>query len=169
LPGSFTYWEKINGKRCNCGGVSAVFLINLKTERINMHALKEILIPMFAITALFIIPGLIGLTAVILWFKSRNRLYQSIDVAIEKNAPPEVISQLVAMSESNVKKEDKTSRQKHISDGAVILAVGIAFLVIYFLGISPWVIWPGLFLTLIGLAKLCIGIFADKDDSTDSE
>jgi len=129
--------------------------------------MKEILIPMFAIFAIFIIPSMIGLTAVIMWFRSRNRLYKTIEHAVEQNADPEVISKLVALTESKEAKEDKTSKQKHITDGAIMLALGIAFLVIFYMGINWGVIWPGVFLTLIGLAKLLIGAFASKDNRTD--
>ena len=131
--------------------------------------MNELLIPLAGIFAVFVIPGLIGLTFIVLWYKSRNRLYQSIDAAIDKSAPPEVISRLVELTESKENKEDKTSRQKHLTDGAIMLAIGIAFLVIYFLGINSAVIWPGLFLTLIGVAKLCIGAFSAKDDTTTGE
>lgn len=129
--------------------------------------MKEILIPMFAITALFIIPGMIGLTAVILWFKSRNRLYKTIDDAIDKNASPEVIKQLVELTATKEVKEDTTSKQKHLVDGAIMLAVGIACLVLYCVINKGVMIWPGVFLTLIGLAKLCIGGFASKNNTTD--
>lgn len=131
--------------------------------------MNEIIIPLAGIFALFIFPASIALIAVLKWHKGRNRLYQSIDDAIEKGAPPEVISQLVAMTESKEEKKPPTSRSKHLSNGAVLLALGIAFLVLRYLGMNSNMIYPGVFATALGLAFLCIGAFFVKDDPTDSE
>ena len=131
--------------------------------------MKEILIPLFAMTALFVIPAVIGLIAILMWHKSRNRLYQSIDDAIEKGAPPEVINELVALTDSREKKELKTSKAKHLADGSVMLALGIAFLVLRYLGVNTAMIYPGVFLTALGLANLCIGAFFAKDKKRDGE
>ncbi len=95
--------------------------------------MKEIIIPLFAITARFVMPAVIGLVAVISWFKSRNRLYGTIDDAIDKGAPPEVINKLLAMTESKESKEPQSSKRKELSEGAIALGVGVAFLILYYL------------------------------------
>ena len=125
------------------------------------------IIPIFAMTALFVIPALIGLTAIVMWFKTRNRLYKTIEDAVEKNAPPEVIAQLVALAETKAEKEDKSSPVKHFTDGAVLLALGVAFLVFYMRGGPQGVIFPAVFLTLFGVAKFCIAAFVARHEKTE--
>ena len=126
--------------------------------------MKELIIPLFALTALFVIPAVIGLVAVISWFKTRNRLYQTIEDAIDKNAPPEVIAQLVDMTKSKEEKEEKKSVVKHLSEGGVLFALGIAFLVFRYFGGPAGVIFPGTFLTLFGLAKFGVAAYAARHD-----
>lgn len=129
----------------------------------------EALIPYFAMIVIFVIPGLIGLIAIILWFKSRNRLYQSIDDAIENGASPEVINKLVSLTESKESREPKSSRVKRLSDAAFWLAIGVGFIVFFYNGGPKGVIFPGIFMTLYGLILLCIALFVIKDDKPDSE
>ena len=128
--------------------------------------MKEIIIPIFALTALFVIPAIIGLIAVLKWFQSRDRLYQSIDEAIEKNASPEVISQLVSLTESKESREPKSSRIKRFSDAAFWLAMGVGFIVFYYHGGPKGVIFPGVFMSLYGLILLGIAAFVAKDDKS---
>ena len=131
--------------------------------------MEELIIPLAGIFALFVVPALVGLTFIILWYKSRNRLYRSIDEAIDKNAPPEVINQLVTLTESKEKKDPKGSKVKRLTDAAFWVAIGVGFLFFFYFGGPRGVIFPGIFMTLYGLILLCIAIFAVKDDKTDSE
>lgn len=128
-----------------------------------MLGIKEVIIPLFALTALFVIPAIIGLIAIRLWFKSRDRLYTTIDDAIEKGAPPEVINRLVEMTESKEEKVENTPVIKHLSEGAFWLAVGIAMLIFFYKGGPTGTIVPGTFCTVFGLAKFGIAAYAAKN------
>lgn len=132
--------------------------------------MSEYVLPLFAMTSLFIIPALIGLIAIVLWFRNRKRLYQSIDDAIDKGAPPEVINRLVEMVEKKENKDEeyKTPRKKSISNGCFLLALGIAFIFLYSRGVNQNLIYPAAFCTMLGLAHLCIALFI-KDDEPKSE
>ena len=130
--------------------------------------LKE-LIPYFAMTVVFVIPGLIGLIAIVMWFKSRARLYQSIDNAVERGASQEVIDKLVEMTKSKEEKEEKKGVVKHLSEGVPMLAVGIAFIVYFYIGGLTGVIFPGVLLTLFGLGKLGIALYVAKSSKPEGE
>jgi hypothetical protein len=127
----------------------------------------EELIPYFAMTVLFVIPAMICLTATILWFRSRNKLYQNIEEALKNDAPPEVVSQLVALTESKESREPKASRVKRFTDAAFWVAIGVGFIVFFFNGGPRPVIFPGVFMSLYGLILLCIAVFVVKDDNSD--
>lgn len=129
--------------------------------------MKELIIELFAITALFVIPAIIGLIAIRSWFKGRDRLYNSIDAAIERGAPPEVIAQLVALTES---KDDKLpNRKKYFVNGFLLLSIGIAFTIIYLRGVNENLIYPAVFASLLGLGHIIIAAFILKDDGPESE
>ncbi len=128
-----------------------------------------VLIPMFGIFALFVVPGIIGLIAIRLWFRSRDRLYQTIDAAIDKGAPPEVINQLVEMTRSKEDKEEKKPVIKHLSEGALFLAAGVALLLFFFNGGPTGTIVPGVFGTLFGLIKFGIAAVAAKRSNYQGE
>jgi hypothetical protein len=129
----------------------------------------HLILPLFALTALFVFPAIIGLIAVLKWFRSRNRLYESIDHAIDKGASPEVIDQLIGLTKKEDDGEDKTPRKKRLTDGIMMLALGIAFIILYVMGINDTLIYPAAFLTLLGLGNLCVAAINLKDSSPDSE
>lgn len=130
--------------------------------------MNEMLMGLFAMTALFIIPAIIGLIAIVLWFRNRNRLYQSIDHAVEQGAPSETINRLVAMTEKKPVKELPKRKQYYVT-GIFFTAFGIAFSIIYLLGVNNNVIYPAAFATFLGLAHIVNAAFILKDNDTDSE
>lgn len=125
--------------------------------------MKEIIIPLAGIIALFVIPAMIGLTAILLWFKSRNRLYNSIDDAIEKGASPEVIQQLVALTEKKEEKEPKSSKKKYLADGFIMLGLGGAFSFLLYYTNNKGLAYPAAILSMLGIAHLLISIFIKQD------
>ena len=126
------------------------------------------LIPIVAITSAIGIPAAVIIIAMFVSHRNKIARYNVIQRAIESNASPEVIEQLVASISGENGKTKTPPRQRNLIHGTILLALGIGlFSMRFFLG-SPddiaGVSITGLMLTLLAAAKFIIAFLIIKKD-----
>lgn len=132
----------------------------------------DALIPIVAIISSIGIPAVVIIIALFVFHKNKIARYKVIERAIEGNASPEVIEQLVtSISEENGRKRTPP-RQRNLIHGTILLALGIGLFSMRFFMSSPddmaWVSITGLVLTLLAAAKFVIAFFIIKKDPEQS-
>jgi hypothetical protein len=126
-------------------------------------------IPIIAILSTIALPLCIVLVAVVLYHKKKVAAYKAIEKAIDSNASPEVIEQLVALSGQAKEPQPIQSRKKYAIEGLSLLAVGLSLLVFYMVQQFVWILLPAVLLVMLGLARLIVAVFIVKDDKGESE
>ena len=128
----------------------------------------DALIPIVAITSSIGIPAVVIVIALYTWHKRKIARYNVIEKAIESNANPEVIEQLVASIGEEDSKRRTPPRQRNLIHGTILVALGISFIAIRFFLNAPdditGVSITGMILTVLGLAKFIIAFFILKKD-----
>ena len=128
----------------------------------------EAFIPIVAITTSFGVPAVVIIIALYISHKRKMARYNVIEKAIESNATPEVIEQLVATIGEEDSKKRTPPRQRSLIQGTILLALGISFIAIRFFLNAPdditGVSITGMILTVLGLAKFIIAFFILKKD-----
>lgn len=127
----------------------------------------DALIPIVAITSSIGIPAVVIVIALYTWHKRKIARYNVIEKAIESNANPEVIEQLVAtISEEDTKKRTPP-RQRNLIHGTILMALGIGFFILRFIiggtDIEGMLV-TGAILTMLAIAKFIIAFFILKKD-----
>ncbi|MCD4708509.1 MAG: DUF6249 domain-containing protein [Candidatus Sabulitectum sp.] len=124
-------------------------------------------IPIVAITSSIGIPAVVIIVAVIVSHRRKIARYNVIERAIQSNASPEVIEQLVAsISEEDTKKRTPP-KQRNLIHGTVLLALGISLFALRFIigGTDvAGMLAAGMILSMIALAKFVIAFFIIKKD-----
>ncbi len=127
----------------------------------------DALIPIVAITSSIGIPAVVIVIALYTWHKRKIARYNVIEKAIESNANPEVIEQLVAtISEEDTKKRTPP-RQRNLIHGTILMALGIGFFILRFIigGTDiEGMLATGAILTMLAIAKFIIAFFILKKD-----
>lgn len=111
------------------------------------------------------IPAMVIVAALFISHKRKLARYTVIERAIESNANPEVIEQLVASIGEEQNKRRTPPRQRNLIHATVLMALGISMFALYFiLGGSDvaGMLAAGAILTLLALAKLVIAFFIIK-------
>ncbi len=127
--------------------------------------MEDILIPIVAILAIFGLPALVMLVAIVAVYKSKVARYRIIERAVNNNASPEVVERLVATIRTEENKKTTPPRQRNLIQGTLLLAVGIALFAFWLSGGPVALLHAGTLLTLIGLAKFIIAVFIIKKDA----
>ncbi|MCK5785020.1 MAG: hypothetical protein KAH54_00530 [Candidatus Sabulitectum sp.] len=128
----------------------------------------ESLIPIVAITSAIGIPAAVIIIGMFVAHKNKIARYNVVQKAIESNATPEVIEQLVASIGGENSKKKTPPRQRNLIHGTILLALGIALFSMRFFMSSPddiaGVSITGMVLTLLAAAKFIIAFFIVKKD-----
>ncbi len=128
----------------------------------------EVLIPIVAITASIGLPAAVIVIALLVYHKRKLAKYQVIEKAIQSNASPEVLDQLIATINQESGKKTTPPRQRNLIHGTLLLALGLSFFAIRLVVSSPenldGVTITGLVLTLLAVAKFVIAFFIVKKD-----
>jgi len=128
-----------------------------------------ILIPIVAITVSIGLPAAVIVFALFVHHKRKLAKYQVIEKAIESNASPEVLDQLIATIEQESSKKPVMAKQRNLIHGTILLALGLSFFAMRIVVSSPedldGVTVAGIILTLIAVAKFVIAFFIVKKDS----
>ncbi|MCK5130655.1 MAG: hypothetical protein KAR40_00705 [Candidatus Sabulitectum sp.] len=133
----------------------------------------EVLLPIVAITSAIGIPAVVAVIALYTWHKRKIARYNVIERAIESNANPEVIEQLVASIGEEDTKKRTPPRQRNLIEGTLLMSIGIAFFILRFIadgtgfgGMLPTGVFP--ILIMLGIAKFVIAFFILKKDPEQS-
>ena len=131
----------------------------------------ESLIPIVAITSAIGIPAVVIIIGMYISHKRKIARYNVIERAIESNANPEVIEQLVAsIGEENTKKRTPP-RQRNLIHGTILMALGLGFFILRFIigGTDiAGMLATGAILTMLAIAKFIIAFFILKKDPEQS-
>ena len=131
----------------------------------------DALIPIVAITSSIGIPAVVIVIALYTWHKRKIARYNVIERAIESNASPEVIEQLVASIGEEDNKKRTPVRQRNLIHGTILMALGLSFLILRFiLGGTDiaGMLATGAILTMLAIAKFVIAFFILKKDPEQS-
>lgn len=127
----------------------------------------DALIPIVAIMASIGFPAAIVVIALIVYHRRKLARYKVIERAIESNASPEVIEQLVASISEQDNKKRTPPRQRNLIHGTVLLALGISLFALRFIigGTDvEGMLATGTVLSMLALAKFVIAFFIIKKD-----
>jgi len=131
----------------------------------------DALIPIVAITSSIGIPAVVIVFALYTWHKRKIARYNVIERAIESNANPEVIEQLVASIGEEDNKRRTPPRQRNLIHATILLALGIGFFILRFIigGTDiEGMLAVGAILTMLAIAKFIIAFFILKKDPEQS-
>ncbi len=128
-----------------------------------------ILIPIVAITTSIGLPAAVIVFALFVYHKRKLAKYHVIEKAIESNASPEVLDQLIATIDQESSKKPVMPKQRNLVHGTILLALGLSFFAMRIVVSSPedmdGVTVTGIVLTLLAVAKFVIAFFIVKKDS----
>lgn len=127
----------------------------------------EAFIPIVAITTSLGVPAVVIIIALYISHKRKMARYNVIEKAIESNATPEVIEQLVATIGEEDAKKRTPPRQRNLIHGTILLALGIGFFILRFIigGTDiAGMLATGAILTMLAIAKFIIAFFILKKD-----
>ncbi len=127
----------------------------------------DALIPIVAITSSIGIPAVVIVIALYTWHKRKIARYNVIERAIESNANPEVIEQLVASIGEEDNKRRTPPRQRNLIHATILLSLGIGFFILRFIigGTEiEGMLATGAILTMLAIAKFIIAFFILKKD-----
>ncbi len=132
----------------------------------------DALIPIVAIIASIGFPAAIAVIALIVYHKRKLARYHVIERAIDSNASPEVVEQLIATINQESSKKVTSPRQKNLIEGTILLALGIGFFAVRLFTNSAddiaGVSITGIILSLLAAAKFVIAFFIIKKDPEQS-
>lgn len=131
--------------------------------------MEDILIPIVAIFSVFVVPALVVVSIIVAVYKHRVARYKAIELAINNNASPEAIEKLVSSIGAEVGKKSVPSRQSNLTQGTILLAVGISFLIFWAYGHDRVPLYLGTLLSLLGVAKLIVAFFIIKDQQENKD
>ncbi len=124
-------------------------------------------IPIVAITTSIGVPAAVIVIALFVSHKRKIARYKVIERAIESNANPEVIEQLVATIGEEDNKKRTPPRQRNLIHATILLALGIGFFALRFIigGTDiEGMLAVGAILTVLAIAKFIIAFFILKKD-----
>jgi len=124
-------------------------------------------IPIVAITTSIGVPAAVIIIALYISHKRKIARYKVIERAIESNANPEVIEQLVASIGEEDSRKRTPPRQRNLIHATILLALGIGFFILRFiLGGTDvaGMLATGAILSMLAIAKFVIAFFILKKD-----
>ncbi|MEA3265905.1 MAG: DUF6249 domain-containing protein [Candidatus Fermentibacteria bacterium] len=127
----------------------------------------DALIPIVAITTTFGVPAAVIIIALFISHKRKMARYNVIERAIESNANPEVIEQLVASIGEEDNKRRTPPRQRNLIHGTILMALGLGFFILRFIigGTDiAGMLAIGAILIMLAIAKFIIAFFILKKD-----
>lgn len=128
----------------------------------------DLLIPIVAITSSIGIPAVVVIIALLASHKRKIARYTVIERAIDSNATPEVIEQLVASISDEDAKKKTPARERNLTQGTTLLALGISFFALQFIiggDSSRGLMATGAILTMLAAAKFIIAFFINRKDT----
>ena len=129
------------------------------------------LIPIVAITTSIGVPAAVIIIALFVWHKRKLARYSLIEKAIESNANPEVIEQLVSSIGQEENKRRTPPRERNLIQATLLTALGLSMFALYFILGGRDVIGAlaaGAILIILALAKFVIALFIIKNDPRQS-
>ena len=128
-------------------------------------------IPIVAITTSIGVPAIVIIVALLISHKRKLARYTVIEKAIESNANPEVIGQLVASISEEENRRRTPPREKNLIQATVLMALGLSMFALYFILAGSdvsGVLAAGAILSMLALAKFVIAFFINKKDHEQS-
>lgn len=131
----------------------------------------DALIPIVAITSSIGIPAMVIVIAIFVFHKRKMARYNLIEKAIESNASPEIVQQLVVTIGEEENKKRTPPRQRNLIHGTILMALGLGFFILRFIfggTETAGMLATGAILTLLAIAKFIIAFFILKKDPEQS-
>ncbi len=128
-------------------------------------------IPIVAITTSIGVPALVIIIALFVSHKRKLARYSVIERAIESNANPEVIEQLVSSIGQEENKRRSHPRERNLIHATILMALGLSFFIMYFIigGTDvAGILATGAILTMLSIAKFIIALLIIKKDPEQS-
>ena len=131
----------------------------------------ETFIPIVAITTSIGVPAVVIIIALFVSHRRKLARYSVIERAIESNANPEVIEQLVSSIGQEENKRRSHPRERNLIQATILMALGLSFFIMYFIigGTDvAGVLATGSILTMLAISKFIIALFIIKKDPEES-
>ncbi len=131
----------------------------------------DALLPMVIVATSIGIPAMVIVVGLFISHKRKLARYSVIERAIESNANPEVIEQLVASIGQEESKRRTPPRERNLIHGTILMALGVSFFVMYFIigGTDvAGMLATAAILTMLSIAKFIIAFFINKKDPEQS-